>query len=421
MDGQTEQTRDQTAEAWSFYKDQTLNLQDLSELDRQKLGKSFYRLAKLYYDKADLNKAEEFFLKALECTDAPSDFFPMLKILGFLVRIASEKLEDGRVGKYIEKSREILDGIIALKSPLNAEYFYYAGLLKTYTGEFAVAHENLQRSCKMAQEENNIGVLAKGLLALAITTYNSNDLSSALDTLNKLKVLLEKEGKDYLYGVMYYYRGKINLLEGDCKEALNDFEKSMEKLNSKGCWNLLGYLFLHKGMTCKAAGEYDKALLYYNNAVSCVNKNVFRQLSSQLNWEIEDVNDSSVDIYFDWTGRKVKERTQGIIDFKHRFILLEIFYLLIKNPGKYFNKEQLAQSIWENEYDPSIHDKLVYTSVSRLRKIIEPDSQEECRYKYIIRSKEGYTFNSKAKVRFCNNFFNSGEKSIANVELSSPV
>ena len=95
------------------------------------------------------------------------------------------------------------------------------------------------------------------------------------------------------------------------------------------------------------------------------------------------------------------------------------FYLLIKNPGKYFNKEELAKSIWQNEYDPSIHDKLVYTSVSRLRKIIEPDSSDEHRHKYIIRSKDGYSFNSKAKVRFCDGFLTNIEKTVANVELES--
>ena len=421
MDRQLETLEEEMAIAWPFYQERIPKSQNLPEQDKQKLGQALYRLAKLYYDKADLNKAEEFFLKSYEYTQASIDYFPMLKILGFLIRIASEKLDDKNAQKYIKKCEDLLDEITVLKKSLGAEYFYNMGLFKTYTGDFSQASENLQQACRMAREEKNTSVLAKGLLALAISFYYGNKFADALKHLEELGIVLQTLNKDYLSGVMYYYRGKICLSQGDYKKALELFEQSMVKLNTKGCWNLYGYLLLNKGMACKAGGEYDKALLYYRNAVSCVDRNIFHQLVSHLEWEIDDVNDATVDIYFDWINRKVKERTQGVIDFKHRFILLEIFYLLIKNPDQYFNKEQLAKSIWQNEYDPSIHDKLVYTSVSRLRKIIEPDSYEENRYKYIIRSKEGYTFNSKAKVRFCNSFLSSTEKNIANVELSSPV
>ena len=143
----------------------------------------------------------------------------------------------------------------------------------------------------------------------------------------RLKIVLETEQKDYLHGVgCINYKGKIWFLPRVISEnALECFQKSMVKFNKKGCWNLYGYVLLNKGMTYKKKGEYNKALLYYRDAVLCADKNIFRQLISYLEWEINDVNDSNVDIYFDWTNRKIKERTQGVIDFKHRFILLEIF------------------------------------------------------------------------------------------------
>jgi DNA-binding response OmpR family regulator len=137
--------------------------------------------------------------------------------------------------------------------------------------------------------------------------------------------------------------------------------------------------------------------------------------------EIEDVNDSTVDLYLDRTNRKIVEKTLGTIDFKHRFVLLEILFLLSKNPGTYFDKEQLAKMIWKDEYNPLIHDKLIYTSVSRLRKLIEPEENNESKRKYIIRGKDGYTFNPLAKIRFHMEVRTNSERSIANVDLSSPV
>ncbi|MBT4790532.1 MAG: hypothetical protein HON90_03095, partial [Halobacteriovoraceae bacterium] len=70
----------------------TLNL-DESKLQEEKLiGEGFYRLAKVYYDKADFVRAEDFFLKALSKTIYPRDAFAMFKCYGFLIRIYSEEM-----------------------------------------------------------------------------------------------------------------------------------------------------------------------------------------------------------------------------------------------------------------------------------------------------------------------------------------
>ncbi len=45
-------------------------------------GQAFYRLAKVFYDKADFEKAEEYFLGALERTELPQDAFAVFKIYG---------------------------------------------------------------------------------------------------------------------------------------------------------------------------------------------------------------------------------------------------------------------------------------------------------------------------------------------------
>jgi len=153
-----------------------------------------------------------------------------------------------------------------------------------------------------------------------------------------------------------------------------------------------------------------------------IDQKIFKKLVVLIADEIQDVNDSSVDLYLDKTNRKIRERSLGIIDFKHRFVLLEILFLLAKNIGSYFDKDCLAKAIWKDEYNPLIHDKLIYTSVSRLRKIIEPKkSKNETKRKYIIRGKDGYTFNPDVKIRFHQENKISFSKNIANVDLSSPV
>ena len=97
-------------------------------------------------------------------------------------------------------------------------------------------------------------------------------------------------------------------------------------------------------------------------------------------------------------------------------------------PGLSASTISRLKSIWKDEYNPLIHDKLIYTSVSRLRKLIEPkiptteDKDDKTpRRKYILRGKDGYTFNPRVKIRFHSETKYVSEKMIANVEITSPV
>ncbi|MGB0454861.1 MAG: winged helix-turn-helix domain-containing protein [Bacteriovoracaceae bacterium] len=389
-------------------------------LSDEQVAQSAYVLAKNFYDKADLDNAEKYFLMGLEKMTRPRDNFSLFKTLGFLIRIASEKLEDHKAEAYIRQAATLIEETSSNLGTLNAEYFYNVGIVKNYQGDFDQARENFLLCYRKSKEENEPELLSKCLLALAINGYNRKSFDEALDYIEKLDQLLKIINKSYLSGAMHMFNAKILLEVGRVEEAIDNFSKANKILQRKKCWNLFGYILLGKGMVHKIEGDYTKSLTYYNLAKESLDLNVFKRLGKLLDREIEDVNDSAVDIYLDRTNRKVKEKTLGIIDFKHRFVLLEILFLLARNPGSYYDKEELARSIWRDEYNPLIHDKLIYTSVSRLRKLIEPKS-EGTKRKYIIRGKDGYTFNPDVRIRFHKESKIVSEKVIGNVDLSSPV
>jgi tetratricopeptide (TPR) repeat protein len=272
-----------------------------------------------------------------------------------------------------------------------------------------------------SKEENEPELLAKTILALANNSFNRADYAQADDYVLQLEQLLKIVQKSYLSGALALFEARLRLEEGRLDDSLKKFKFANESLQKKNCWNLYGYILLGKGRVYKKMGDFDRALTYFTLASESIDRLSFRRLSSLIDSEISDVNDSSVDLYLDRENRKVKERSLGTIDFKHRFVLLEILFLLAKNAGSYFDKEELAKSIWKDEYNPLIHDKLIYTSVSRLRKLIEPKNEKGQKRKYIVRGKDGYTFNSMAKIRFHMESNSSVDKSIGNVELSSPV
>lgn len=391
------------------------------EVTKYDIGKSFYELGKVFYDKADLVQAEENFIKAYHCTERPRDTFSIFKIFGFLIRIASERQETDKAMTYIMEAQKISDEFTKTLGSLNAEYFYNIGALGTYKGDFEEARINYELAYKKSKEENEPELLSKTLLALAVNSFNRGEFEQSLDYLNQLGGLLKIIKKKYLNGAMYLYSAKVFLELGMYEKANQAFHLATSSFQEKKCWNLYGYILLGKGMVNKRSGQYDKALEFFELARETVDKVSFRRLSELIEDEIKDVNDSSVDIYLDRTNRKVKERTLGTIDFKHRFVLLEILFLLARNPGAYFDKEQLAREIWKDEYNPLIHDKLIYTSVSRLRKLIEPKNDRGDKRKYIIRGKDGYTFNPQTKIRFHMENSTNESKAIGNVDLSSPV
>lgn len=381
-------------------------------------GQAFYRLAKVFYDKADFEKAEEYFLQSLERTELPQDSFAVFKIYGFLIRIYSEVLNETEAIKCIAKSAEVLDKLVGVLPGLTAEYFYNLGVVATYKGDFPEAHKNFQQAYRKAQMENEPELMAKSLYALATNSYNMTQFSEALASILQLNELLNILKKGYLKGSMHLLWGNTLRELGQYAEAMGHYETALKLLHAKRCWNMHNYVLLNKGAALKKMGEFSKALLLFNLALQSTDDDNFRRLKQLILAEVEDVNDSSVDLYLDRHNRVIHEKSLGVIDFKHRFVLLEILFLLAQTPGTYYNKEDLAKMIWKDEYNPLIHDKLIYTSISRLRKLIEPKNGKR---QYILRGKDGYTFNPRVNARFHRENEYIKEKKIGNIEISSPV
>ncbi|MDH4467110.1 MAG: helix-turn-helix domain-containing protein [Bacteriovoracaceae bacterium] len=381
-------------------------------------GQSYYKLAKIYYDKSELRVAEEFFLKALETCSLPKDAVAMMKITGFLVRIYSEMLKKEDATHFIEDSKEVLKIMAATPEYQNtAEYYFYAGVVDSYSKSTESAKENFQNAYKKAQEKNEPDVVAKSLLSLAQTYYHEKDYKSVMRVLSQLEQLLQIINKGYLKGSMYLLYGQVLNNLGDSKKSIDYYQLALKEFAYKSCWNLVGYIYCHIGIAYKKITEYKTALMFFDLATSSINPQGYKRLGEKISKEVSDVNDSNVDFFIDRHNRMIQVKELGSIDFKHRFVLLEILYLLAKNPGKFFDKEDLSRDIWKDEYNPLIHDKLIYTSISRLRKLVEPQQDKS---KYIIRGKDGYTFSPQVNVRFYQGADLNFE-SVTHVDINSPL
>lgn len=107
------------------------------------------------------------------------------------------------------------------------------------------------------------------------------------------------------------------------------------------------------------------------------------------------IQDQSIDIEIDKNSHYVREKHLGEIPFHNKFTLMRILLLLAEAPGKEYSKEQLANTIWEQDYNPLRHDNNIYININRLRKLIEPNPRES---RYVMNGARGYYFNPAMKV-----------------------
>lgn len=382
---------------------------------------SDYRLGKIYFDKSDLKTAELYFNRSISNWKYPDDINFTFKTLGFLVRIAAETLDEKKTENYILQSEIFLEKSkkwLSHSGELTSEFYYNSGIIFSYRGDLKNALEDFALAAKKAREENSPEVLAKSVYGLANTYFNLKELQLTLKYLDQLKSILEVLGKSYLLGTYHLLYGNVYSELNEYNLSISHYQNAHKVLVDKTCWNLYGKLLLQEGIVYKKMGEFNKALLYFELTKLSINPQTFKKLYLKAENEITDVNGSDIDLVMDRNNRMIYEKNLGPIDFKHRFILLEILYLLVEKPGDFFSKELLAKSIWRDEYNPLVHDKLIYTSVSRLRKLIEPKKNKRC---YIIRGQNGYTFNPKIKVRIHIDNEVDKKSNAYGIELSSPV
>ena len=109
------------------------------------------------------------------------------------------------------------------------------------------------------------------------------------------------------------------------------------------------------------------------------------------------VPEQMLDMVIDPNSHYVREKHLGEIPFHNKFTLMRILLLLAELPGKEFSKEDLAQKIWGQDYNPLRHDNNIYININRLRKLVEPNPRES---RYIMNGSRGYYFNPLMKVDF---------------------
>jgi len=360
------------------------------------------RSVDLAFEKADLQYKLGEFQKALISFESAKwlaleskDFTLYFKIQNRLLYLYAETNQPDKISNAKE---EIQDLALNNGLQLSSQSFYILCLCAGYRNQIPLALEYAQKSLALALDSQNKTDTCYAISALAIVYRMQGRYQEALREIYNLKVFFEVLPHFELQASSILLNGLILIDQKKYNEAIEVLWEAYDMLK-----NYKSFIFPIQlmGLLAKAhrkLGQTDLAIVQLRIASKMTDPINMPRLYKQIELELAQLNldtHNQYDLIFNSNLNSVTELKLGRIDFKNQFVLLDLLKLFITNPGTTFSKEYLVEHIWQQNYDPLIHDNKVYVTIKRLRKMIEPDFDKP---KYIFRAKNGYFMNRSAKV-----------------------
>ncbi|MDZ4676284.1 MAG: winged helix-turn-helix domain-containing protein [Oligoflexia bacterium] len=356
-----------------------------------------YEMGRLYYDRAEYSKALERFEKACALFIENKQYDRYVDALNYVLRILVEREELQK----IQNAKESLQDLVVREGyELSSRTHYILGLCSYYRdGQESVSMDYFQKALKIALDKDNKVDMCYAIYGIANSYYSTGKLEEALKELYNLEVFFGALQVPDLQVSSRLLNGLIHRNRGEYDRAIECFWQAYEMLKTNSNMLLYYNALYGLGSTFQRSGDVQLARLYLQLALRSVNETELPRMTRLLKGALAELGHQTenrdFDLVFEPESNSVVERSLGRVNFKNQFILIDLLHLFLKNPGRVFPKEVLVRKVWDQEYDPTIHDNKIYVTIKRLRQLIEPDFNKP---KYIFRGKNGYYLNKSARV-----------------------
>ncbi len=355
-----------------------------------------FKLGKVYYYNCDFSKAVHYLQLAKHeaKNEVPSPVEKIVLINNILMRISAEKLDLKKHEFYQKETADLLKKVQS--EPLYAKYYYQLGLWSYYHYDFDKAKENFDKSYEFAKGSNNLADQAHALYGIASYYLESRNSLKMLKSLDKAKQLAKQIDNNDLLISIYIFKGLYLTDQKEFESGFKEFEKAKQVIRNHKNWYMNYIIMYHQALATQKTGDLLKARELYEHLYQQIHDTELNQIKKKAQSAIDELSNSQFDLIIDIPKRIVVESQKGNIPFKNCFLLMDILLLFARDASKTFSKEDLANLIWNEDYNPLIHDNKIYYNINRLRNLIE---SKENKTKYIITSKDGYFFNGDVKVQ----------------------
>lgn len=363
--------------------------------DNLSVAESNFELAKLYFAKCEFDVAADKSKKAADAYFSKKDYRNYLKAQNILLRIYAEQ---DLVEKINETKEKLQDLVIKEGFELSPRTYYTLGICAYYKGQTEVALEYFQKALALALASDDKEEMCYAISGIAICFCATGKYQEALVEIYNLRVFFQildvpevKISTQILNGIILRNLGRY-------EEALQILGDTFDLLRVHKSLYMYILVIAETGETYRQAGNMDMARFYLQLAKRTADPKSLKRKYHQIDVILRDMGVSprnEYDLVFNATAKSVVEKRKGRVDFKNQFILLDLLHLFLRKPGQVYSKESITERLWNEAYDPSVHDNKIYVTIKRLRQLIEPDVDNP---HYIFRAKNGYYLNKDTKV-----------------------
>lgn len=290
--------------------------------------------------------------------------------------------------EQLELSKEFQDFAQA-----KSRYQYSLSLGQYLVQNFENANHLMESAISLALADDNLDDLVTALLAkVRISTEKKvSDFNDLRTQMTKIQIILTKIGNRDLWVIFHMLESNIAMMESKQDLAIEKIWTAYTKSKytefpsfySISTFAGLGYAYFNKK-------DYEKAKIYLQLAKKTLEPVSMRRTSRMVDnlLALCPSEDVGYDFLLDLNEKKVKFKSKNEVDLKNQFVLIDMIKLFFENKDVPVSKNDLVNKIWQESYDPTHHDNLIYVTIKRLRNILKEDKNDE---DIIVRSKQGYS------------------------------
>lgn len=348
------------------------------------------RLARLRFEKCEINEAKTAYSSALKLAENQGDPLLLSEAVAGLLRYAVETGDSKGVIR-LERHLETLE---KRSKALPAQAYYCIGLVRMERGEVMAARSAFLMALRTVSDESLRARIWFGLAQVALKT-GKKIRATALS--RGLIRRFADQGLSGVDGALYMLAFQISLGARRFVEAEAYLKKAYSSYLAEHNWYHHLYALMGFARLSRMQRQYSQAYFYLDLIDrATAHSPAFRMLKEGTRAEREALEKDAVDLLIDLKKGQVRTRDSGPVSLRKQFVLLDILRVLSGAKEKGLTKAQLIEKVWGEGYRPEAHDNKLYYNINRLRKLIEPDMKMP---KYLQNWKEGYRLGAGLKVQ----------------------
>lgn len=341
------------------------------------------------------------FLRALDALEkfcASADVHDLNYIEALLIRLRIYlELEDS------EKRQQLLAEINPRLETLGkkglATHRYLLGYHAITEGQATEALHLFEEALSFALECDCLFTLAQALFGCVhVASALDKNPGELVEKINQLELIAQKIQRTDLQISVLLLKANQELKQHNNVRAIDYAWKAYDLVKILKNHHYVLSVTAKIGHIYLESGDNATARIYLNLAHRLIDPKSFKRLARVTEKLLRRAGSEPVqefDLILDLQKKVLIERHNGMIELKNQFILMDLMKLLMMNPGVPFSKEDLAEKLWQQKYNPAVHDNGIYVTIKRIRTLIEPSQAQST---YILRSRDGYLLNKDTKI-----------------------